>query len=72
MIYSGTDTAGWRYGVAEDDAVHVEPVGDLVDHEVYDCLCGPLVEPVKREDGSVGWLVTHSSLDNREASEGRG
>lgn len=25
--------------------------------------------PVTREDGSVGWLMVHHSLDSREASE---
>lgn len=50
---------------------HVVPVGDLVEH-VSDasCVCGPTTEPVKREDGSIGWVVTHHSLDGREFSEG--
>jgi hypothetical protein len=54
--------------------VHVVPVGDLVDHEHLgdDCVCGPAVEPVPRQDGSFGWLVTHHSLDGREAIERRG
>lgn len=69
-IFSGPDTHRWRVGrVAEDGAVHVEPVGDLVDHEVFDCVCVPLVEPVKADDGSIGWLVTHHSLDGRERYE---
>lgn len=25
-----------------------------------DCWCGPTSEPVKREDGSVGWVVVHN------------
>jgi hypothetical protein len=53
-----------------DTPVHVVPVGDLVDHDVNDgCMCGPTVEPIKRDDGSYGWVVTHHSLDNREAAE---
>lgn len=40
------------------------------DHDVSeDCVCGPTVEPVKRDDGSVGWVVVHHSLDGRELSE---
>lgn len=52
-------------------AVHVLPVDDLVDHvdEGTDCVCGPLVEPVVRDDGSCGWLITHHSLDGRERFE---
>jgi hypothetical protein len=51
-------------------AVHVEPVNDLVAHDctggtLCDCVCGPDVEFV--EGGGV--LVTHHSLDGREAAE---
>ena len=51
--------------------VHVLPVGDLIAHEETgdDCPCGPRIEPVPADDGSIGWLVLHHSLDNREASE---
>ncbi len=51
--------------------VHVLPVADLIDHESVgeDCPCGPTVEPVPSGDGSMGWLVTHHSLDGREARE---
>lgn len=51
--------------------VHVVPVGDLIEHDADggDCLCGPATEPVMRDDGSSGWLITHHSLDGREASE---
>jgi hypothetical protein len=49
--------------------VHVEPVNDLVAHDctggaLCDCVCGPDVEFV--EGGGV--LVTHHSLDGREAT----
>lgn len=52
-------------------AVHVFPVGDLVEHDTSGaaCVCGPADEPVEREDGSVGWVVVHHSLDGREAAE---
>lgn len=44
--------------------------GDLLDHELSeDCICGPTAVPIKREDGSVGWVYEHHSLDGREARE---
>lgn len=50
--------------------VHVVPINDLIDHDlINDCLCGPAIQPVKREDGSVGWLTVHHSLDGREQHE---
>jgi hypothetical protein len=57
--------------VAEGTSVlHVHPVGDLIEHEISeDCLCGPRVQPVVREDGSIGWLIVHHSLDGREIRE---
>jgi len=43
---------------------------DAFFHELdEDCPCGPAVEPVKRDDGSVGWVVVHHSLDGREKCE---
>lgn len=49
---------------------HVVPVNDLVEHEVSeDCVCVPTAEPVQREDGSMGWLLVHHSLDGRELNE---
>lgn len=50
---------------------HVYPTDDLVEHDTEsgECLCGPEVEAVPREDGSFGWLVKHHSLDGREGSE---
>ena len=46
--------------------MHVVPIADLVEHEDDDCVCGPTTEPVPRDDGSFGWVVTHHSLDGRE------
>jgi hypothetical protein len=44
-----------------DDAFH---------HEIdEDCPCGPTSQPVQREDGSVGWVIVHHSLDGREKDE---
>lgn len=58
---------GW--GVS--DPVHVFPVADLVEHDTDgdDCICGPEIEPVERDDGSIGWLIIHHSLDGRERYE---
>lgn len=49
--------------------VHVLPINDLIDHPDDDCPCGPTTEAVPADDGSVGWVVIHHSLDNREATE---
>ena len=49
--------------------VHVLPVDDLIEHLDDDCPCGPTPEPVFADDGSCGWLITHHSLDGREANE---
>lgn len=50
---------------------HVEPINDLIEHvtDGGDCPCGPATEPVPRDDGSMGWLVVHHSLDGRELHE---
>jgi hypothetical protein len=47
---------------------HVYPVEDLIEHmtDGGDCPCGPTTEPVEREDGSIGYVITHHSLDVRE------
>ena len=52
-------------------SVHVYPANDLIEHvtDSDECACGPTSEPVERDDGSTGWLVTHHSLDGREANE---
>lgn len=51
--------------------LHVHPADDIIEHDLSgdDCPCGPRPQPVKREDGSVGWLLVHSSLDGREERE---
>ena len=52
------------------DELHIVPLNDLVEHDTEaDCVCVPEQRPVTREDGSVGWLVVHHSLDGREATE---
>lgn len=52
--------------------IHVMPVDDLIEHDnsgTTDCPCGPTTEPVLGVAGSIGWLVTHNSLDGREQRE---
>jgi hypothetical protein len=52
---------------------HVYPVNDLIEHDTDtdECVCGPVVEPVERDDGSFGWLLRHNTLDGREIRENR-
>ncbi|MFJ2961179.1 hypothetical protein ACIPIC_02580 [Streptomyces collinus] len=53
--------------------LHVVPLGDAVEHVAEDdCVCGPMVKPIARDDGSIGWLMIHHSLDGREADESAG
>lgn len=53
-----------------DNTLHVRPINDLLEHEpAEDCVCGPAVQAVARDDGSTGWLVVHNSLDGREQHE---
>lgn len=51
--------------------VHVYPDRDLIEHETEgdDCICGPALEAVPADDGAVGWLISHHSLDGRERNE---
>lgn len=53
------------------DTIHVTPTDDLIDHDTSGepCVCGPTTEAIERDDGSLGWLVTHHSLDGRERFE---
>lgn len=50
--------------------VHTIPVNDVIEHEADDdCFCGPTPDPVHREDGSIGWVMVHHSVDGREFRE---
>lgn len=54
------------------NTMHVYPVEDLIEHNAEEggaCICGPRTTPVKRDDGSMAWVVTHHSLDGRELTE---
>ncbi len=44
-------------------------IEELPGEDFGDCPCGPRVEPVLADDGSMGWLITHHSLDGRELAE---
>ena len=59
---------GWALEEIEGN-VHVLPFNDAVGHDGEDCICGTTVEPCPREDGSMGWLIIHYSLDGRENRE---
>lgn len=50
---------------------HVYSLNDLIEHDAEsdDCRCGPRLEPLKRSDGSIGWVAVHHSLDGRELTE---
>lgn len=51
--------------------VHVHPLGDLIEHdtETDDCVCVPTARTVAQDDGSIGWVMVHHSLDGRELQE---
>lgn len=53
----------WRVH-ADGSPVHVWPENDRIEHDLDgdECVCGPTVERVPRDDGSMGWLVSHHSL----------
>jgi hypothetical protein len=51
------------------DDIHVIPDNDQTAHTYDDCICGPVTEPVPRDDGTMGWLIVHESLDRRELLE---
>ena len=58
---------GWEKTVHQlDNAIHIHPVADLIQHEVYvpGCLCHPSIQFIN------GWsIVTHRSWDGRELKE---
>jgi hypothetical protein len=59
-------TTKWEAIQLDNDDVHVHPLHDLIEHYPDDCICGPTIEPVPRDDGSIGWLISHHALDNRD------
>jgi hypothetical protein len=67
-LFQRPSAPGWILG-ENGEEVHVLPINDLIDHTDAECVCGTLTEPVPRDDGSMGWLVSHFSLDGRESLE---
>lgn len=52
----------------DDNSAIAHPLNDVIEHDVDGqdaCACGPLVEPVQRRDGSIGWVYTHHAVDGR-------
>ena len=53
----------------------VVPLNDVVAHDNAGedaderCVCGPTWDPVEQTGGGIGWILTHHSLDGREATE---
>jgi hypothetical protein len=63
-------TGTWSEEREMSAGLHVHPLDDLIEHTLDDeCPCIPEDRPVEREDGSVGWLAVHHSLDGRERYE---
>jgi hypothetical protein len=49
--------------------LHVTPIGDAFEHDTSadtECACGPTEQPLEHDDGSIGWIAIHHSLDGRE------
>lgn len=46
---------------------HEYPNHDRMRHEAVDCPCGPEQRMSRDEDGESIWVVSHWSLDAREA-----
>lgn len=56
--------------IDERSEVHVIPANDLIRHQVdEDCTCGPAVEAIAGDSGSMGFMYSHASLDGRELRE---
>lgn len=51
---------------------HVYPLRDTIEHDTEsdDCICGPQVEAVPREDGTFGWIFMHHALGGRAVESG--
>jgi len=57
-------------GFVPDGNVHTYPCNDVIEHDINpDCICGPDVTRVTRDDGSDGWFYVHHALDGREFRE---
>ena len=64
------ESRGCPHSESIANAAHAIPRADLIEHEASDeCPCGPTLNPVERDDGSIGWVHEHHSLDGREKDE---
>ena len=68
---------GWTTEEFFDDSgnskyIHVVPILDLVEHTLdFECVCGTVEEHYTQPGATPEsiYLISHSSLDNREAEE---
>lgn len=59
---------GWIVIEDSEGAVHVYPGRDAVEHTAdEECVCGPRVTIETFDDAPDGTVITHHSLDGREA-----
>lgn len=67
------EKSGWQMDTWDGgNHAHVHPLNDLVEHTFNDqgeCACGPRIEAITQKTGSIGWMISHNSLDGRERYE---
>lgn len=62
-----TDSSWRKASDDKNDALHVVPVADLMDHTLHaECACEPDVDLVERADHSVATIYIHNAKDGRE------
>lgn len=60
----------WYVHQVDEGTVHTVPLDDEIIHDLNpDCPCGPTPVPTPQENGAVGHVVSHHSLDGREQHE---
>lgn len=68
-----TENPGWALHEEQDGevtTVHVSPIGDYIEHEPENCLCGPNQEIMSDADFTKMFIISvHNSLDGREQYE---
>jgi hypothetical protein len=58
------------HSIEVDGEYHTVPNQDTIIHEVNDtCICGPEVNPIECDDGSIAYHYVHDSIDGREHNE---
>lgn len=50
------------------EAVHVFPLGDIIDHDTegMGCECLPVLTVTEELDQSLRWIILHNALDGRQ------